>query len=179
MSAHEDWIKAGFVSGKFGDLLRPNRFTIEFSGWPSAVDSSITNSDLANNVMGVQVSPISMDVGTINLNSWILNYFKERTDADLSITFLETHNLKIRNHFNEWMRLGFDFQSKRRGFFDDIKGEWIKIWALDNKGKKGEKCDYYREVFPFEVNDINFDMAQENQIFKTEVKFKFVIHDVI
>jgi hypothetical protein len=77
------------------------------------------------------------------------------------------------------MRLGFDFQSKKRGYFDDFKAGFIEVYALNNQGKIGKRKDIYTDVIPFEINDLNYDMAQENQILKTEVKFKFIIHDVI
>ena len=177
MAGHEDWISGSYAGGKFGDLIRPNRFKVKISNLPSGVPGD--TQQLSLNAMGAQVSPISVDIGVVNLNSWILNYYKERTDADLSITFLDTVNLDVRSTFNEWMRLGFDFQSKRRGFFDDIKAGFIEVIPLDNKGKDGRRKDVYTEVFPFEINDLNYDMAQENQILRTEVKFKFIVHDVI
>lgn len=163
-------------------LLKPNRFKVEITPPQAAVANGglpDANTILAFHAFGAQVSNIQMDVKTANYNTWINHSFGDKTDQDLQISFLENAEMRIRKFFMEWIRLGFDPETKARGFPKDLEASEIKITPLDEQLKPQKIYDIFKYAVPFIINDLNYSMESENQYLRTDVTFKFKIHDIV
>lgn len=161
-------------------ILRPNRFKVEMT-YPQGMSQSskaLGEEYATFRIMSAQVSNIGMDSGKLDINQVTINYYKQRSDMDLSLGFIDTSDLKLREFFNKWMRIGYDADTRVRGYTNDLKCAFIKIFPLDETGKASSKHDIFYDCIPFEISDINYDMGQENSYVKTEVKFKFVVHEI-
>ena len=167
-------------------LLRPNRFAvaIEIPAIVDFLDEDLTDLTemgriLSFGVQSVQCPNIGIEMGVINTNNQVLNYMKERSDADLSVTFLEDSNLTVRRFFNGWMRAGYDPATKARRYPKDIWAEHIQVHPVHADGKTSKSGDIFFRCIPYDIIDMNYDMSAENSIQKIEVKFKYSVHDVV
>lgn len=113
--------------------------------------------------------------------------YSKKEYQDLSISFIETADLKIKNFFKYWISRGFDDITGQRRFFpDDISAKIIVYPLLPNGSKifvnkEGEEGFYNCEIFckclPYEVADYEYDVTDSDSTLKlTEVKFAYRYH---
>lgn len=168
-------------------LLRPSQFIASIQipvVIKDMLDSDVQDIDnmqksLMFNIQAIQCPGIGHDMGVLNTNNQLLYYHKERTDADLSMTFFEDANLTVRRFFTGWMRAGFDPKTKLRRFPDKVWSEVIQVHPLLSNKKVSPFGDVFLRCTPYELIDMNYDMTTENTIQKIEVKFKYSVHDVV
>lgn len=171
----DTFIARSFIGTSKKGLLRSNRFLVELHTPKGFSPKGVGVTDLSFNAMQVGCPTISVETGGMEINSWMQWYYKTRNDSDLSITFLETPDLKVRSFFESWINYGYDNAKRKRRYIDEIVAAYFKVWPLDAMGNRS-KCDVFTEVFPFEVNSLEYNVGDENNILKTEVKFKFKLH---
>lgn len=175
----ENFVTKSFLGTSGGGLLRSNRFVVGVKCGKKLFSLSKSGEEtLLWNATNVSCPGIDVEFGDGELNGVRRHYMKTRSDSDLSITFLETPDLEIRRLFNQWIdagvRIGDDGNSVRRNYISDIYGQ-VTVAPLTVMGNT-----YYHDVFtncfPYSVNNLEYDIAAENGILKTEVKFKFGVH---
>lgn len=174
----ESFLNKSFISNSINGILRSNRFRVEINPPEMLLKQNSSNivEKLTYNVLSISCPQISMDLGNAEINTWFKYYYKGRTDSDLSISFLESSDLEIRRFFESWIRLGFDPITKIRKYIDDIsKGTSIILYPLGNNTNP-EYAEIFEEIFPYEINNLEFNYSEDNSILKTEVKFKFIFH---
>lgn len=179
----DNFISNSFVS-RSKDLLRSNRFYIEFNK-PVAKFSSEDDeynidsiSDiLSYNALSVSCPDITVDVGEYEINAWRQFYLKTRLDGDLTITWLETSEYKIRRFFNAWIKIGYNNVTRQRQYINTICAHSVKIFPL---GPNGETtfCDRFETVFPFAINSLEYNVANDNTLLYTECRFKYKFHEL-
>lgn len=171
----DTFIARSFITTSKRGLLRSNRFVIEFHTPKAFSPSGIKVGELMYNALAVACPNISVETGGMEINSWMQWYYKTRNDTDLSVTFLESADLKVRKFFESWINYGYDNRARKRRYIDEIVAPYFKVWPLDANGQRST-CDVFTEVFPYEVNGLEYNVSDENNILKTEVKLKFKLH---
>lgn len=129
-------------------------------------------------VLEVNCPSISLETGVMQLNGVNRYYFKSREHDDLSITFLETSDLLLRDYFYQWIALGVDINDTggvSRGYLEDITAPSFSIMPLDQTGR-ATKSDIFESVFPTRIQDINYNYSTSGDIIKTVVTFKYLFH---
>lgn len=173
-----------------GGLMRTNRFQIGISlpnteiwrAYLSATDltQDVTKleSMLSFNASSVQCPNIGLDAQRLNLNHAMVTYMGERNDGDLSITFFDSPTLIMRRFFNTWMRAIYDPATKRRNYPADVWSDEFKIHPIMPNGEVSKYGDLFLRVIPVDIGDINYDIADDNSIHRTTVRFVYSVHDV-
>ena len=134
----------------------------------------------------LELQVLSADVPNFGINSEELElngarrmYFKNRNDAELGITFLETPDLLLRRFFFAWMQLAVDIDQHGtlRHYMEEYmpKPSEFLIFPLDYKGN-ATYCDRFINVFPYDISGISYNYAQAGEVIKTTVKFKYMFH---
>jgi hypothetical protein len=105
-------------------------------------------------------------------------YFENWDFADLSVSFLESADLTVRQYFFNWMNRALNIDTYNRQYFDAVKAASFKIYPLDNAGN-AVVCDSFYDIVPYEVSTIEYDMADEGgSVALTTVKFNYMKHKV-
>lgn len=106
-------------------------------------------------------------------------YFKNWEYDDLSVSFLESSDLKMRHFFFEWMECALTARSYARSYYDDVMSPWFIIYPLNFRGQ-AERYEIFRELVPFDISSINYDVSDNGeQVMLTTVKFKYTSHEVL
>lgn len=136
------------------------------------------NGFLEFQVIRVDCPNIGIEPGSeLELNGVRRFWFKGRNDADLSVTFLETPDLVLRRFFFAWMQLAVNVSSEGalRGYLEEYIAKEFLIFPLDQSGR-GHYNDKFINIFPYDINSINYDYGRDNEIIETTVKFKYMFH---
>jgi len=136
--------------------------------------SELATIELTWNAMEVSCPGISLGVNGSNINGRLMYVAGERSDQDLSITFLEDASLSCRRFFENWMRLIYDPFNKTRDYPSNYQSDHISVASTNPTGKIEFK-DIFVDVFPFQISDINYNKSG-NEVTKTAVSFKFRTH---
>ena len=136
--------------------------------------SEVTLEELTWNAMEVSTPGISLGVTGTSINGRSIYLTQERADQDLKITFLEDASMSCRRFFEAWMQLMYNPFNKTRAYPEDYQSKNITIWSTNPSGKI-EYGDVFVDIFPFEIDDINYNKSG-NEITKTSVNFKFRTH---
>ena len=130
-------------------------------------------------------SNIETDITVLRIGrfSWrlglaMVTYMGERNDGDLSITFFDSPTLIMRRFFNTWMRAIYDPATKRRNYPADVWSDEFKIHPIMPNGEVSKYGDLFLRVIPVDIGDINYDIADDNSIHRTTVRFVYSVHDV-
>jgi len=163
-----------FTSGShlITGLLYSHNYIVVMQG-PKA-DPGLISEKLLINAVDVSVSGLSLDMQMASLSSRPRFTATERSDQDLRISFLETHDMQVRILFEKWLSLAYNQKSKVRGYPDDFKSSSIVIHSADNAGK-GSAGDVFINAVPYQINDLDYSVSN-NSIIKTVVTFKFEGH---
>jgi len=157
------------LTNRFACLLNaPKKVKFQGNGW------------LEFQVMSVDCPGIAIDTVQQELNGMNRYAFKSRQHDALSITFLETSELTLRDFFYQWMKDCYDVKSTggvRRDYLQPNMASNFAIIPLDFIGK-GRRVDRFRDVFPTKIQDINYNYAQAGDIVKTTVTFQYMWHGV-
>jgi len=164
------------VAGTGVGLLRPNKYMCLLNSPPS-MSKLKKNGWLEWNVISVECPNISVSTEFVEVNSWVHYYLKTREDSDLSITFHEDSTLTLRRFFYDWINEGFNQKNMSRRYIDDVCATEMKVVPLMFDGV-GKYCDKFEMVFPYEINSLDYDLAAEDSVLKTTVKFKYRFHTV-
>lgn len=98
---------------------------------------------------------------------------------DLTVSYLETANLKIKNIFARWMNRVLNHQTFARAYYDDVKANTFKIYALRSDGKLSSTVEIFYNLIPIEISSVDYDVSDEGtNVVLTKVKFKYVGHEL-
>jgi len=156
-------------------ILRPNRFVCLLNAPP--MEGLTHNGWLEWQVMNFNCPSIAVDLDSMEINSWPHYYIKGRTDTEFEITFLESADLTLRYFFYSWMNQGFNQITGIRRYIKDVQADVMKVMPLNFQGES-VRADCFYGVFPIEINSLDYDMAAEDTLLKTNVKFKYIFHTV-
>lgn len=172
-----EFVANSFIGTKKG-LVRANRFYVEIipPGNINFGTEGLTSEVLAWNASMVNCSSLAMGVETRNINTVTRHYYKSRQDSDLNITFLESPDLPIRRFFSRWIRQGYDINTLRRGFPDELKGE-VRVYPIGQDGQI-TAGDIFYEVVPTDIAAMDFSSFNDDVLIRTSVTFKFKWHDM-
>lgn len=174
-----------FLSKASYGLLKANRFEVRISGVPVEVQARHMNLMLETdtdvlkwNCLAASCPNIGVELQQTNVNARNRFLYKLRTDADISLQFLETSDLLLRRFFNDWLKLAYDPQTMGRIYPVAVKANRMEIRPLSQDGTS-VAFDVFEDVYPYEINNLDYNHGSEDTLLRTEVKFKFVFHDVI
>jgi len=180
----DSFVANSFISRDEG-LLRGNRFKLflhppnnqKLNDAAVKLRLDVQGNFLVWNVLQVSCPNILIDIGSSQVNSRPRYYFKNRQDNDLSIMFLESGDLAIRRYFDEWIKIGFDNMKKERDYISKVWAETVQVFPIDLAGAI-DAYDIFHKVIPYSVSNIDYSHDQKDAIVRTEVRFKYAIHDV-
>lgn len=172
-----EFVANSFLGTKKG-LVRANRFFVEVEAPYNIVSSSegVSQNVLSWNASMVNVSSIDVGIESRNINTVTRHLYKSRQDSDLNITFLEDVDLSIRRFFSRWIRQGYDINTLRRGFPDELKGE-IRVYPIGPDGQI-TAGDVFYECVPSSIASMDFSSFNDDVLIRTSVTFKFKWHDM-
>ena len=166
-------------------LLRLNRFVciinakkFEDSGTNT---SSFSNDDdaLVWNVFKVNCPDIKIAMEQKEVDAIPRYYFKTWQYDDLSVSFIESADLAIKNYFYTWMNYALNAITFERKYYDDITADWLYVCPLNNNGEV-EKIEKFTDVVPITISSVDYDLSDEgNQLSLTTVKFKYLRHTLV
>lgn len=167
-------------SSQYG-LSKAHRFALQFAMGNveknfSALSILNPINDFVYDAIEVSVPGITMAVSGSIIDQRPRYHGTERSDQDLSITFIESADMPYRKFFSSWINMIWDPRTKTRNYPADYTADEIRVWVLDNEAK-GAICDIFKDVFPFEINDLDFNVSKYDTM-TTTVKFKIGLHDV-
>ena len=126
-------------------------------------------------VLAVSCPDVMISTQEMEINGWPRYYLETRRDADLSITFMESSNLIVRTFFYAWMNAGYNQIKMHRNYIEDVEAKEMKIIPITHDNR-GVRADVFRGVFPYQINNLDYNMESGEGILKTEVKFKYLFH---
>lgn len=132
-------------------------------------------------VISVDCPDISLESAELELDGKKRFYFKGRSDGDLTIGFLESPDLIVRRFFYTWMQYALDVQDKGkvvRHYMNEFTASDMIVAPLDFNGQ-AHYGDRFLKVFPVKINSLQYNYSNDNDVIKTEVTFKYVIHRVV
>lgn len=177
-----DFVANSFVSSKSG-LLRSNKFMIQIIAPPAiekiaaSIGGDFNLDSLVWNCVGATVTDFNCDMGQNQINGVPRNYYKNRQDSDLGLTFLDDNELRIRRFFAAWMAMGFDLANQSRGYYDDVAAKTIKVFPVTPTGEK-IAADVYVSALPYQISNIDYNAHNEDVLIRTDVKFKYTFHEI-
>lgn len=137
------------------------------------------NDFLAWNIFKVDCPSLRLGIDSKEVDMLPRYYFKSWENDDLSISFIESADMKMRHYFFEWMECALHSVSYTRHYYDDVKSNWFVIYPLNNVGV-AERYEIFLDLVPFDINSINFDVSDNGeQTVLTTVKFKYIRHRVL
>jgi len=105
-------------------------------------------------------------------------YVKNYRYDDLSVSYLESSNLTIKNFFFQWMNSILNAQSYVRQYYNDISSASFKLYPL-NKDGNITRYDIFRDLIPVSVDSIEFDVeGDDGGAALTTIKFKYISHSI-
>lgn len=177
----ENFITKSFIGTSSSGLLRTNRFVVGVYPGPGGFKfSSNMHETLLWNAMSVSCPGVDVEFGEGELNGIRRSYMKTRADSDLEISFLDTPDMTIRRFFESWISHGVyitgDGRNVRRRYITKLYGT-ITVAPLTAMGNTYYQ-DSFSLAFPYSINNIEYNMANDNEVHKTTVKFKYTIHRI-
>jgi hypothetical protein len=134
---------------------------------------------LAWNVFKVDCPSLRLGVISKEVDMRPRYYFENWMYDDLSISFLESSDLKMRHFFFEWMVSALSSVTYARSYYDDVMCPSIHVYPLNFQGQ-AERYEVFRELVPFDVSAIPFDVSDNGETLAlTTVKFKYTSHEVL
>ena len=180
------FISSSYYNSDVG-FLKPSRFetvwTFPREGIPNAPANM--GKKLADNIDSIETPGISISASEGPLR----NKFGEREiGGTISATFFESGNLELKDFFWNWIEMiqsnTSDTSNYTRKYFSEVVGGLIVYPILntvsgedipDNRNKK----EVFGELFPVSVNSYAFGIAQENEVLKTSVSFKYRKYEIM
>ena len=151
-------------------ILRLNRFV--------GLMSVSTSEFLAWNIFKVSCPTVKLGIKMNEVDMIPRYYFENWEFADLSVSFLESSDLTVRQYFFDWMNKALNIDTYNRQYFDAVKASSFKIYPLDNAGN-AVVCDAFYDIVPYEVSTIEYDVSDEGAgVALTTVKFNYMKHKV-
>jgi hypothetical protein len=141
--------------------------------------SGATNGWLEMQVIAVDCPSFSFDLTTQDLNGYMRFVAKARNDNDITMTFLDSCDLKIRRYFYRWMQLAAEINESgsKRKYMSEICAKSFIIAPLNNRGE-ASYGDIFKYVMPTQIQDITYNYQQAGEVVKTIVNFKFMLHNM-
>lgn len=127
------------------------------------------------NAVQVSLPGINQGVDGSNINGFTIYHATERSDQDLQITFIEDYNMTIRSYFERWISKLYDQKTKIRRYPKEYMLPELRVHTYSSAGGISTYCDFFGDVFPFEINDLDFNKSSYDHI-TTTVTFKFKKH---
>lgn len=193
----ENFIQHGILNdgddhSRSNGILRLNRFVgaISLIGMKSKLFADLKNNNeisdggwgtefLSWNIFKIDCPSLRIEIESKEVDMRPRYYFKNWSYDDLTVSFIESADLKMRHLFFEWMECALTAKDYARNYFDDVKAPWFMIYPLNFQGQ-AERVEVFREIVPFELNSINYDVADNGeQVFLTTVKFKYTSHELM
>ena len=133
---------------------------------------------LAWNIFKISCPAITLGVKSSEVDMIPRYYFENWEFSDLTVSFIESADLAIRQYFFNRMNRCLNIDTYDRQYFDTTKISSFKIYPLDNAGN-AVVCDSFYDLVPFNISVIDYDMADEGgTVALTTVSFKYVKHKV-
>lgn len=171
-------------------ILRLNRFigvmhgVKDFKKMDSTANNEISKPGLGTdflswNIFKIDCPSLHIDIDTREVDMIPRHYHKNWTYDDLSVSFIESSDLKIRHFFFEWMNIILNAKDYNRQYYNSIMADDFRIYPINFQGQ-AERYEIFRQVTPFDVNSINFDVSDSgDQVALTIVKFKYIGHEIL
>lgn len=175
-------LKDSFISNSIlgsSSLLRLNRFYGNIECPILFSNDMLKYSDLSWNMFQVNCPAMKLGIETKEIDTIPRYFIKNWELEDLTISFIESADLKILSFFYEWMRiLGLDSITYNRNYFNDIVSPSFKIYPLDNNNI-GKVFHEFREVMPFSISNYDFNLSgTDDDVVMTTISFKYRTHSI-
>jgi len=159
-------------------VLRLNRFYGVIHGLKGFMPKGY-DSFLSWNIFKVDCPSIKLESESREVDMIPRIYFKNYVYDDLSISYIESSELRFRRFFAKWMKNVLDPNSYSRKYYNDVKADSFKVYPINFKGT-AYTYDIFYDIVPFEINSINYDVQDDaSQTVLTTVKFKYLRHEVL
>jgi len=170
----EYFIENSWLNGD--GFLNLSRFYVNFIRMPS-IALPISSDELRDNLIKIDLPGINLGVDVSKLSVVV----KDRNiGSDLSMTFWEESNMKVRDSFSIWMNSIVDrrdeLASVNRNYFDDVSSD-IEVIPINGVGDIINKKDVFVGVIPTSISGSNFDYA-ENEFGTVTIGFKARFHRI-
>ena len=80
------------------------------------------------------------------------------TQGDVTAKFYCHNDMREKNFFESWQRIGFNPQTFAAGYYDDYVGN-VKIYSLDQENRRRYGVELV-EAYPFTIAEQQLDAAQ-------------------
>ena len=171
-------IKLSEFKSKITQLARPNRFRVEIHLSDSLKGVGKFSEDYQYTVQGAVIPNRTQGSIPIKYYGRIGYLPGDYEHQDLTLTFINTWDWKVRRFFEEWMgTIQVVVPYNDNNFFkslDVIGKTTIKVHQLGNNGETGANQTYtFYNVFPKELSEIKLSMDNENSIETFDVTFAY------
>ena len=176
--SNQDFIN--YISELNDDLLFDNMFNVEFLFSPSNDElktalqdvlgaSNITIEEyLKTRIGSFQVPTNSSEVLTDFLNGRWLHTAVRRTDDKLQITFFESEDTNLKMMFHKWIKM----TTPESDLFPDEYSVYVNMYPINSEMDSYTMYDF-KNMFPYEVNDMVLDLTKELSIKMVTVSFNY------
>lgn len=165
-------IKLPPIRRKFPQLGHNNEITDE-------TDGGWGNEFLAWNITKIKCPAFELGIGSKEVDMMPRHYFKNWTNEDLQISYLETSDLKMRHMFFEWMESCLTVKGYVRQYYDDVKSDWFTIYPLNYQGGV-DRYEIFRDLVPYKIDSVEYDISSDDEsLVHTTVSFKYLKHELL
>ena len=165
-------------------FAKQDRFWLQFYD-PNKVQTNFeldvnlfkTDGWLTANVVSVDVPEFSLSTEEAPHRHKIT---QRNPPGDLSMVFYDSYDRKIRRQMYRWINNicqdDADPADYRRNYFDECVIN-MRVYALfDSGGISVNESDYFIDMYPTSVGNVDFNTSTENEIGTTTVQFKYRRH---
>ena len=93
------------------------------------------------------------------------------TMGDVTAKFYCHNDMREKNFFESWQRIGFNPQTFAAGYYDDYVGN-VKIYSLDQENRRRYGVELV-EAYPFTIAEQQLDSVAATAVMSTDVTFKY------
>lgn len=156
-------------------LLRLNRFIgVIDGGVEYKYEKMLTWNLFQINCPSIRVETDSREVDAIPrycVKSWAYD--------DLTVSYLETADLKIKKIFVKWMNRVLDTTTFAREYYNNVKAHTFKIYAIKSNGDISDTYEVFYNLIPVEISSVDYDVSDEGtSVALTKIKFKYIKHEL-
>ena len=138
--------------------------------------SGASGGELSWNIFKVDCPSIKLGVDAREIDMIPRFTIKNYEYDDLSVSFIESSELKFRYFFYQWMTKALGPDSYTRNYYSHVVASSFEIHPIDFNGNSSI-ADVFHEILPYDINSINYDIMDDGtQTALTTVKFKYMRH---
>jgi len=182
-SSIDHFSKKSFGRSDGPGFARPSRFHVSFVREPKVLTDGGIPSGFFDNSMSVNVKNVALpEIGLEEQQTAFLRkgISGRKKPSTLTITFFESNNLDIKNYFYSWINAIYtdkdDNMYMQRYLYDDVVGKFA-VYHIGQDGQaNNSKCDVFDDVYPTNLQNINYNIEQENSLVEIAVTFSYRFH---